>query len=153
MKMISGLAFKVWFKHFSLNLKWNKSFFAIFQVRASSQTKGLERGWKQRARLERDAKNTDCPFCTRYIRSNYPLLPATGNFHWLNFDASCQVMFSTTHSQYSVPWWIPKAFALWRCMPGFARAGIGICFKIGAEGNFGVAPQGKGCFLCPANRI
>ena len=28
------------------------------QVRASSQTKGLERGWKQRARLGRDAKNT-----------------------------------------------------------------------------------------------
>ena len=38
---------------------------------------------KQRARLGRDAKNTDCPFCIRYIRSNYPLLPATGNSHWL----------------------------------------------------------------------
>ena len=53
------------------------------------QTKGLQRGWKQRARLERDATNTDCPFCIRDIRSNYPLLPATGNSHWLNFDASC----------------------------------------------------------------
>ena len=28
------------------------------QVRASSQTESLERGWKQRARLGRDAKNT-----------------------------------------------------------------------------------------------
>ena len=24
--------------------------------------------------MGRDAKNTDCPFCIRYIRSNYPLL-------------------------------------------------------------------------------
>ena len=27
-------------------------------------------------------------------------------------------------------------------------ARIGICFKIGAEGSFGVVDQGKGCFLC-----
>ena len=27
-------------------------------------------------------------------------------------------------------------------------ARIGICFKIGAEGSFGVAAQGKGCFSC-----
>ena len=40
--------------------------------------------------LGRDAKNTDCLFCRRYFRSNYPLLSATGNSHWLNFDASCQ---------------------------------------------------------------
>ena len=33
-----------------------------------------------------------------------------------------------------------------------ARIGI-ICFKIGAEGSFGVAIQGKGCFLCSTNRI
>ena len=32
-------------------------------------------------------------------------------------------------------------------------ARIGICFKIGAEGSFGVAAQGKGCFLCPTYRI
>ena len=65
--------------------------FGLFTVREGSQTKGLERGWKQRARLGRDAKNTDCPFCIRYIRSNYPLLPATGNSpNWLNLDASCQ---------------------------------------------------------------
>ena len=32
-------------------------------------------------------------------------------------------------------------------------ARIGICFKIGAEGSFGVATQGKGCFLCSTNRI
>ena len=30
--------------------------------------------WKRRVRPGRDAKNTDCPFCIRYIRSNYPLL-------------------------------------------------------------------------------
>ena len=41
-----------------------------------------------------------------------------------------------------------------RCLsPGFARARIGICFKIGAEGSFEVAAQGKGCFLCPTYRI
>ena len=32
-------------------------------------------------------------------------------------------------------------------------ARIGICFKIGAEGSFGVAAQRKGCFLCSTNRI
>ena len=37
--------------------------------------------------------------------------------------------------------------------PGFARARIGICCKIGAEGSFAVAAQGKGYFLCPTNRL
>ena len=32
-------------------------------------------------------------------------------------------------------------------------ARIGICFKIGVEGSFGVAAQGKGCFLCSTTRI
>ena len=32
--------------------------FLCIQVRMSSQTKGLERGWKQRVRLGRDAKNS-----------------------------------------------------------------------------------------------
>ena len=32
-------------------------------------------------------------------------------------------------------------------------ARIGICFKIGVEGSFAVATQGKGCFLCSTNRI
>ena len=32
-------------------------------------------------------------------------------------------------------------------------ARIDICFKIGAEESFGVAAQGKGCFLCSTNRI
>ena len=69
----------------------NSPYFCVFKyLRASSQTKGRKRGWKERARLGSDAKNTDCPFCIRHIRSNYPLLPATGNSHWLNFDASCQ---------------------------------------------------------------
>ena len=36
----------------------NSPYFLRIQVRASSQTKGLERSWKQRARLGRDAKNT-----------------------------------------------------------------------------------------------
>ena len=35
-----------------------ESVFLRIQVRANSQTKGLERGWKQRARLGRDAENT-----------------------------------------------------------------------------------------------
>ena len=35
--------------------------------------------------------------------------------------------------------------------PGFTRARTGICFKIGAEGSFGDAAQGKGCFLSPTN--
>ena len=69
----------------------NSPSFCVFKyLRGSSQTKGREWGWKQRARLGRDAKNSDCLFCIRHIRSNYPLLPATGNSHWLNFDASCQ---------------------------------------------------------------
>ena len=34
-----------------------QSVFLRIQVRASNQTKGRERGWKQRARLGRDAKN------------------------------------------------------------------------------------------------
>ena len=40
----------------------------------------------------------DCPFCLRYNHSNYPLLPVTGNSHWLNFDASCQVFFLSPHT-------------------------------------------------------
>ena len=32
-------------------------------------------------------------------------------------------------------------------------ARIGICFKIGAGGSFGVTTQEKGCFLCSTNRI
>ena len=128
----------------------NSPYFCVFKY-----ARAVKRGWKQRARLGRDAKNTDCPFCIRYIRSNYPLLPATGNSHWLNFDASCQVMFSTSHSRWSIPWWIAKAV---RCkMTDVDRldllARIGICFKIGAEGSFGVATQRKGCFLCSTNRI
>ena len=31
--------------------------------------------------------------------------------------------------------------------------GIGIWFKIGAEGSFGVAARGNGCFLCPTNSL
>ena len=56
--------------------KWTakQSVFLRIQVRASSQTKGLEQGWKQRARLGRDAKNTNCvlkqqPHILQFIRS------------------------------------------------------------------------------------
>ena len=38
------------------------SVFLRIQVRASSQTKGLERGWKQRARMEKDARLTRSRF-------------------------------------------------------------------------------------------
>ena len=62
-----------------------------------------------------DAKNTGCPFFIRYIRLHYPPLPATGTSHWLNFDAnlltSCQVMFPTSHSRCSLPWWIHCSLA------------------------------------------
>ena len=53
---------------FEVKLLPKQSVFLRIQVRASSPTKGLERGWKQRARLGRDAKNTDCPTMTRFIR-------------------------------------------------------------------------------------
>ena len=72
----------------------------------SNETENRERD------LGRYAKNTDCLFCKRYFRSNFLLLSATANSYWLNFDASCQVMFSTSHSRCSLPWWIAKAFAV-----------------------------------------
>ena len=117
-----------------------QSVFCVFKyLRGSSQTKGREWGWKQRARLGRDANNSDCPFCIRHIRSNYPLLPATGNSHWLNFDASCQVVFSTSHSEYSVPWWIAVKWRMlitWICSRCFApRVSVLLGLKTHQENN------------------
>ena len=67
----------------------NSPYFCVFKY-ARAVKKNV---WNEAENRERDwgetLKNTDCPFCIRYIRSNYPLLPATGNSHWLNFDASC----------------------------------------------------------------
>ena len=118
----------------------NSPSFCVFKyLRGSSQTKGREWGWKQRARLGRDAKNSDCLFCIRHIRSNYPLLPATGNSHWLNFDASCQVVFSTSHSEYSVPWWIAVKWRMlitWICSRCFApRVSVLLGLKTHQENN------------------
>ena len=56
-----------------------------------------------------------------------PASPSHGQFPVAKFrcklSPSCQVMFSTSHSRYSLPWWIAKAFPVkWRMlMPGFAR--------------------------------
>ena len=66
----------------------NSPYFCVFKYARAVKQKVWNEA-ENRAILGRDAKNTDCPFCIRYIRSNYPLLPATGNSHWLNFDASC----------------------------------------------------------------
>ena len=89
-----------------------QSVFLHIQVCESNQTKGLERGWKQRARLGRDAKNTDGRFGINFnwiTRFNL----ATGNSHWLNLDASCQVMFTTSHSRCSQQWWFSKGPNIW----------------------------------------
>ena len=50
-----------------------------------------------------------------------PASPSQGQLPLAKFrcklSPSCQVMFSTSHSRYSVPWWIPKAFAVkWRML-------------------------------------
>ena len=55
-----------------------QSVFLRIQVRATIQTKGLEQGWKQRARLGRDAKNTvfflppHTPFALRERNTHTP---------------------------------------------------------------------------------
>ena len=84
----------------------------ILRIQVHCTHEQLNKSWKRRARLGRDTKNTDCRFLLRYIRSNCPLLPAMGNSHWLNFDASSwetvklclqQVIFN---KWCSLPWWI-----------------------------------------------
>ena len=76
----------------------NSPYFLRTKVRASSQTKSLERDWGETLKIR-----TDRFAYRRYIPSNYPLLSATGNSHWLNFDASCKVMFTPNHSRSSQP--------------------------------------------------
>ena len=77
------------FSHITTRLQ-NSPYFSVFKYARAVKQKV----WNGAENRERDwgetLKNTDCPFCIRYIRSNYPLLPATGNSHWLNLDASCQ---------------------------------------------------------------
>ena len=80
----------------------NSPYFCVFKYERAVKQKV----WNEAENRERDwgeTLKTDCPFCIRYFRSNYPLLPATGNSQWLNFDGSCQIMFSTSHSRYSLP--------------------------------------------------
>ena len=52
-----------------------QSVFLRIQVRASSQTKGLERGWKRRVRLGRDAINTLTPLFTNFFTDFEKKLP------------------------------------------------------------------------------
>ena len=63
------------------------------------RTKGLERVYKRRGRMGRDAKKYDCPPCIYQIRSKLPVLPATGNSHWSNPDAICHQMLITPHQK------------------------------------------------------
>ena len=57
-------------------------------------------------------------------------------------------MFSTSHSRYSLPWWISKAFAVkWRILIAWiCSQRIEICFKIGAEGSFWSCCSGERMF-------
>ena len=76
---------KFWeFPTLSPRLQHSPYFCVFSQKKVWNEAENRERDWRE------TLKNTDCPFCIRYIRSNYPHLPATGNSHWLNFDASCQ---------------------------------------------------------------
>ena len=53
------------------DVMWKRS----IQVRASSQTKGLELVWKQRARLGRAAKNTFFSLASHALRARKTLTP------------------------------------------------------------------------------
>ena len=96
------------FHTFSWSAK--QSVFFRIQVRANSQTRGLEWGWKRRPRLGRDAKNTDRPFCIRYIFVRIIRFFQPRQFLLAKWSCklltSCQVMFPTSHSP---------------CYPGYQR--------------------------------
>ena len=47
----------------------------------------------------RDAKKYGCPPCIYQIRSKLRFLPATGNSHWSNPDATCHQMSITPHQK------------------------------------------------------
>ena len=70
---------------FGVTVTANSPYFCV----DSGMYEQSNKSWKRRASLERGTKNTHCLFCIRYVHSNYPLLPATGNSNWLNFDPSC----------------------------------------------------------------
>ena len=100
------------------------SVFLRIQVSESSQTKGLEQGWKRRARLGRDAKNTDGRFGINYNQITC-FNPATGNSYWLNLDASCNKLSSYVYN---------KSFAMFPTM----------MISQGAK-NFTFAGEVRGC--------
>ena len=102
---------KFWeFPALSLRLQ-HSPYFCVF-----SQKKGLERGWKQRARLEREAKKYGLSVLHTLYSIELPASPSYGQFPLAKFrcklSTNCQVVFSTSHSRYSVEWWIPKAFTV-----------------------------------------
>ena len=73
-----------------------QSVFLRIQVRSSSQTKGLGRGWKQRARLGRDARRA-CE--TRALRARKTLTPRFTYF-FTDFEKKPTVLQSTSERLY-----------------------------------------------------
>ena len=60
--------------NFVTQLIERRSVFLRIQVRANTQTKGLRRGWKQRARLGRDARNTNTRVWSSRQQDSYAML-------------------------------------------------------------------------------
>ena len=77
----------------------NSRIFCERERRDHIRTKGLERVKKRRGGMVRDAKKYGCPPCIYQIRSELPVLPATGNSHWSNPDAICHQMSITPHQK------------------------------------------------------
>ena len=78
----------------------NSRIFCEREQRDHIRTKGLERVKKRRGGMVRDAKKYGCPLCIYQIRSELPVLPATGNSHWSNRDAICHQIAITPHQKY-----------------------------------------------------
>ena len=75
----------------------NSPYFLRIQVRASSQTKGLERSWKQRARLGRDANGRVRLARFARVRLLRHALPIS----WLILRKKPTVLQSTRHLNWS----------------------------------------------------
>ena len=87
--------------------------------------------------MGRTLKNTTVrhPYI-KFACSKLPVLPATGNSHWFNSDATCHQMSITPHQKDT-----DNAVACEQSR---------ICFEITAKGSCGVASQRKRCFWCAA---
>ena len=71
----------------------NSPYFLHIQVCASSQTKGLERGWKQRARLGRDAKYNFFSLVSHALLAGKTLTPRFTDF-FTDFEKKMTVLQS-----------------------------------------------------------